>query len=48
MKLQEKSKLSLTPLSLDEAVTDLLKIKPEPKPSKKKTALKKQRKSKEE
>jgi len=28
-------KLSLAPLSFDEAVTDILKVKPEPKPPKK-------------
>jgi hypothetical protein len=33
--------LSLAPLSFDEAVTDILKIKPEPKPPKEKPKAKK-------
>jgi len=37
----EKHRLSLAPLSFDEAVTDILKIKPMPKPTKKKTKAKK-------
>lgn len=37
----EKRPLSLAPLSFDEAVRDLLKVKPMPKPSKKKTTAKK-------
>jgi hypothetical protein len=36
----DKRPLSLTSLSLDEAATDILKIKPEPKPSKKKASKK--------
>jgi hypothetical protein len=32
---QSTKRLSLSPLSFDEAVTDILKIKPEPKTSKK-------------
>jgi hypothetical protein len=36
-----KRPLSLAPLSFDEAVTDILKIKPEPKPPKKKRSAKK-------
>jgi len=35
-------RLSLAPLSFDEAVTDILKIKPEPKSPKKKPKAKKQ------
>ena len=38
-----KKKLSLAPLSFDEAVTDILKIKPMPKPAKKKRASEKKR-----
>jgi hypothetical protein len=38
---KRKSNLSLRPLSFDEAVTDLLKIKPEPKLQKQKTGAKK-------
>jgi hypothetical protein len=34
-------KLSLAPLSFDEAVTDILKIKPVPKPPKKRLKAKK-------
>jgi len=34
-------KLSLAPLSFEEAVTDLLKIKPESKPAKKKPTVQK-------
>ena len=30
----KNKKLSLSPLTFDEALTDILKIKPEPKPSK--------------
>lgn len=37
----DHTRLSLAPLSFDEAVTDILKIKPEPKPPKKKAQAKK-------
>jgi hypothetical protein len=42
---KRRYKLSLSPLSFDEAVSDLLKIKPEPKPPKKKPVAKKRQKS---
>jgi hypothetical protein len=42
---QERTRLSLRPLSFDEAVTDILKIKPEPKPPKKKRAAKMRRRA---
>ena len=45
LKLQEKTRLSLAPLSFDEAVTDVLKINPEPKPPKKKPRAKKRAKA---
>lgn len=37
----KSTRLSLSPLSFDEAVTDILKIKPMPKPPKKKPKAKK-------
>jgi hypothetical protein len=43
----DKIPLSLAPLSFDEAVTDILKIKPEPKPPKKKPTAKKRVKGKQ-
>jgi hypothetical protein len=38
-----KRALTLAPLSFDQAVTEILKIKPEPKPPKKKPTAKKRR-----
>jgi hypothetical protein len=44
---KQKLKLSLSPLSFDEAVTDIMKIKPEPKTLKaKRKAVSKSRKFK--
>jgi hypothetical protein len=40
--------LSLAPLAFDEAVADILKVKPEPKPPKKKPSAKKQGKTSRE
>jgi hypothetical protein len=38
---REQKRLSLSPLSFDEAVTDILKVKPMPKPPKRKRSAKK-------
>ena len=43
MSNQKDSELSLKPLKFDEAVTDLLKVKPLPKPKRPKAAKKKTR-----
>lgn len=40
-KRKQPTKLSFAPLSFDEAVTDILKIKPEPKAPQKKPKAKK-------
>ena len=39
--MNHEKKISLSPLSFDEAVSDILKVKPEPKPPKKKAKAKK-------
>jgi hypothetical protein len=41
-----KKALSLAPLSFDEAVTNILKVKPEPRPPEKKAATRKRGESK--
>jgi hypothetical protein len=42
---EQRPKLSLSPLSVDEAVSDILKIGPMPKPPKKKRKAKRRPKS---
>jgi hypothetical protein len=44
----DKGPLSLAPLSFDEAVTDILTIKPEPKPATKKLKAEKRAKGTDE
>ena len=46
VKVKQRQALNLSPLSFDEAVTDILKIRPEPKPPKKKAKTEKRVKSK--
>jgi len=46
MKRRGQSRLSLAPLSFDEAITDLLKIKPQVKAAQKSKPMKKTAKSK--
>jgi hypothetical protein len=47
MTIKAKRPLTLHPLKFDEAVMDILKVKPGPKPPKKKAAAKGQRKNNE-